>query len=467
MSTCSDSSSASGGSKPRQRRSRENKKSRKRTASPLVVNPSCIIDTSHHPPVNGLNLGLETKVKVDGMGDHKQVTASLIDLMTEAPKKRIVTRAHKEKDREEVSIQACHLQVEEDRRSFPPGRAVYQHHAEPDEVQGVSNEGEQTVQAEHLLSILRLPETPVQPKGQPHHRRVLRTGPVREGGPGPLVTDSHRGGRPNTDLEVSKYIMLMTADKFCELVLQEKDAKGALTCTDGKMAWKRPVSGVREMCDTCDTTLFNIHWTCPKCGFVVCPDCFKAKTGNSTRSMKAKSPEVWLKCIKDQQHLPENLMLTQIIPGSALWDICTLVHEIRRRWNLPSTCPCSRPKSSPPGDAESTKGNDVKTEVQPEQNAVSSTMVSTTGNTITATSSSTSALDFLADVATSRSNDAKCDFEAPHPPPSQNGETQVDSSSNVKTAADTTTEVTCDPTIELPNGTELFHSQRTSHQDGQ
>lgn len=96
----------------------------------------------------------------------------------------------------EVSIQACHLQVEEDRRSFPPGRAVYQHHAEPDEVQGVSNEGEQTVQAEHLLSILRLPETPVQPKGQPHHRRVLRTGPVREGGPGPLVTDSHGGGRP-------------------------------------------------------------------------------------------------------------------------------------------------------------------------------------------------------------------------------------------------------------------------------
>lgn len=38
---------------------------------------------------------------------------------------------------------------------------------------------------------------------------------------------------PTTDVEVSKYIMLMTADKFCELVLQERDARNALTTTEG------------------------------------------------------------------------------------------------------------------------------------------------------------------------------------------------------------------------------------------
>lgn len=40
--------------------------------------------------------------------------------------------------------------------------------------------------------------------------------------------------------------------------------------------WKRPVLLVREMCDICATTIFNTHWTCGKCGFGVCLDCFRA-----------------------------------------------------------------------------------------------------------------------------------------------------------------------------------------------
>lgn len=50
-----------------------------------------------------------------------------------------------------------------------------------------------------------------------------------------------------------------------------------LTCIAAPIAWKRAVQGVREMCDVCDTTLFNMHWVCHKCGFVVCLDCYKAK----------------------------------------------------------------------------------------------------------------------------------------------------------------------------------------------
>jgi len=46
-------------------------------------------------------------------------------------------------------------------------------------------------------------------------------------------------------------------------------------CVTAKVAWKRAVTGVREMCDACDTTLFNMHWVCRKCGFVVCLDCYK------------------------------------------------------------------------------------------------------------------------------------------------------------------------------------------------
>ena len=54
-------------------------------------------------------------------------------------------------------------------------------------------------------------------------------------------------------------------------------------CISAKIAWKRAVRGVREMCDACEATLFNIHWVCQKCGFVVCLDCYKAKERKSSR----------------------------------------------------------------------------------------------------------------------------------------------------------------------------------------
>lgn len=43
------------------------------------------------------------------------------------------------------------------------------------------------------------------------------------------------------------------------------------------LAWKRPVQGVREMCDVCETTMFNSHWVCTKCGYSVCSACYYAK----------------------------------------------------------------------------------------------------------------------------------------------------------------------------------------------
>lgn len=63
-----------------------------------------------------------------------------------------------------------------------------------------------------------------------------------------------------------------------------------------KIAWKRAVTGVREMCDVCDTTLFNMHWVCHKCGFVVCLDCYKSKM-KSNADGKSKQDllyDVWL-----------------------------------------------------------------------------------------------------------------------------------------------------------------------------
>lgn len=121
------------------------------------------------------------------------------------------------------------------------------------------------------------------------------------------------------DLDTSKYILANVGDQFCQLVMSEKEAMmmvephrkykdisfscffinsfvnwlflfyskfpsvchlcNALIfdCPAEKVAWKRAVRGVREMCDVCETTLFNIHWVCRKCGFGVCLDCYRLR----------------------------------------------------------------------------------------------------------------------------------------------------------------------------------------------
>lgn len=145
---------------------------------------------------------------------------------------------------------------------------------------------------------------------------------------------------PVLDKEIGKFILSKVGDKFCELVEQEKEAK-SLSGMDPPIVWKRAVTGVREMCDVCDTTLFNMHWVCHRCGFVVCLDCYKAK-------IKASEGEdeddcKWLTCSSNRQaHDARKLMLTQIIPSDALWELGRLIHDIRRKWSIPAKCPCSQ-----------------------------------------------------------------------------------------------------------------------------
>ena len=82
------------------------------------------------------------------------------------------------------------------------------------------------------------------------------------------------------------------------------------------------MQGVREMCDVCDTTLFNMHWVCHKCGFVVCIDCYRLRTrrGGSCLDTKcmtcASGGQSWIKCSSSKTpHEADKLMLTQIIPS--------------------------------------------------------------------------------------------------------------------------------------------------------
>ncbi|XP_060084452.1 probable JmjC domain-containing histone demethylation protein 2C isoform X2 [Ylistrum balloti] len=170
---------------------------------------------------------------------------------------------------------------------------------------------------------------------------------------------------PKMDIETSKYVVSKIGDRFCELVEQEREAR-SWAGEEAKIAWKRAVTGVREMCDVCDTTLFNMHWVCHKCGFVVCLDCYKVRMRALKREEDDEEKDEredeeeddippgedqrrWLTCSSNrQQHEVDKLMLTQIIPRDALWEVGRLIHEIRNKWDIPSKCSCDKSMKYPP-----------------------------------------------------------------------------------------------------------------------
>ena len=108
------------------------------------------------------------------------------------------------------------------------------------------------------------------------------------------------------------------------------------------------MQGVREMCDVCDTTLFNMHWVCHKCGFVVCIDCYRLRTrrGGSCLDTKcmtcASGGQSWIKCSSSKTpHEADKLMLTQIIPSDgrlSRWSNISIILYCMLSNNVATAC---------------------------------------------------------------------------------------------------------------------------------
>uniref|UniRef100_A0A671LZ94 Probable JmjC domain-containing histone demethylation protein 2C n=1 Tax=Sinocyclocheilus anshuiensis TaxID=1608454 RepID=A0A671LZ94_9TELE len=153
--------------------------------------------------------------------------------------------------------------------------------------------------------------------------------------------------RRKMDLETSKSVLAFLGDKFCQLVKTE-DTAFSWVKKETQIMWKRAVRGVREMCDACEATLFNMHWACHKCGFVVCMDCYKAR---ENKKAKDKELYVWLRCVKNQPHDFKNLMPTQIVPERVLVDMQRSMHSMREKFGFPSHCSCTDSKTHNPSMA--------------------------------------------------------------------------------------------------------------------
>ncbi|XP_028976260.2 probable JmjC domain-containing histone demethylation protein 2C isoform X3 [Esox lucius] len=230
------------------------------------------------------------------------------------------------------------------------------------------------------------------------------------------------------DPDSSKYILSYIGDKFCQMVTTENTAATWIK-KDAQVAWKRAVRGVREMCDACEATLFNIHWVCQKCGFVVCLDCYKAK---ERKNPKDKEQYVWLKCVKGQPHDHKHLMPTQIIPGTVLTELVSAMHMFRERYNIKAHCACTAKPNTLLNKLPTTNGVsqvlqnvlnhcnkislcNVKTEPgqlipsqgKPETNGGSSPTSDTSSDPKLTPPESQSPLHFLADLAEQKSREEK------------------------------------------------------------
>lgn len=87
--------------------------------------------------------------------------------------------------------------------------------------------------------------------------------------------------KPNLSFPRAKYIIEKVGPKFLEMIEMERDVL-KLKKGEKKIFWKKPCHQIREMCDVCSTTLFNLNCFCAKCGFCVCIDCYKMKAQNNS-----------------------------------------------------------------------------------------------------------------------------------------------------------------------------------------
>ncbi|XP_030366151.1 lysine-specific demethylase hairless [Strigops habroptila] len=185
-----------------------------------------------------------------------------------------------------------------------------------------------------------------------------------------------------SSLCLAKYLLGVLGDPFCEAVRRDRDVwagapegkrgpgfgvtpgAGGLrpVFPIGVTAWRRG-AGAPQLCDSCQRGFFNSHWSCPRCGFQLCPECHRSGRGADGHEGPARPPE----CIPGQAHPIAPLILTQFIPTHALTRLWKLLHKVRAQFSIESRCPCGEgaaeqsPAEPPPASRQELVGATVPT----------------------------------------------------------------------------------------------------------
>merc|ERR1719412_2237221 len=174
-------------------------------------------------------------------------------------------------------------------------------------------------------------------------------------------------------VEQAKYCLELLKTDFDLIVSEERRAIAENIGEENDVSWKRVVQGVSESCDVCDATLFNLHWACPRCGFVVCLDCYvsrknhtnllngdtKSDTSSSSSSSTKddKDKYFWLLCTNKSQHDLDKLMLTQIVTGDALEELDKKLNNCGVKFRLAGAHNGKSKVNGLNGNGESDSGN--------------------------------------------------------------------------------------------------------------
>ncbi|XP_033926435.1 lysine-specific demethylase hairless isoform X2 [Melopsittacus undulatus] len=158
-----------------------------------------------------------------------------------------------------------------------------------------------------------------------------------------------------SSLCLAKYLLRVLGDPFCEAVRRDRDVWAG--APEGVRAWRRG-AGAPQLCDCCQRGFFNSHWSCPRCGFQLCPECHRSGRGADGHEGPAWPPE----CIPGQAHPIAPLIPTQFIPTRVLTRLWKLLHKVRAQFGIESHCPCGEgaveqsPAEPPPASRQELMG---------------------------------------------------------------------------------------------------------------
>ena len=91
-----------------------------------------------------------------------------------------------------------------------------------------------------------------------------------------------RVARTHKSVEMSATIVALIGDAFAAVCRDEMSMRDRFANNNNKPeadggVWKRLAADTREMCDQCNTSIFNGHMACLDCGFSVCFECYTTR----------------------------------------------------------------------------------------------------------------------------------------------------------------------------------------------